>query len=108
MSMTPSLFSPGRSLKPDAVYSRATQTTRLRSLPAPGLGTGISSRSWTSSGVWRASVSRSGDVVLRPEAVRQRLLKLEQAISRLERGAIILSSARFQGLGRIVMSIDVE
>ena len=30
------------------------------------------------------SASTSGIVVLRPEAVRQRLLKLEQAISRLE------------------------
>src|SRR5437016_3110157 len=49
---------------------------------APDTGTFVHTA--TSNGDWRASVSPSTNMVLRPEAVRERLLRLEEVISRLE------------------------
>src|SRR4051794_26987778 len=81
-SLTPVSCWRGRSPRPAGVCSRATSTRRSSSSPAHARGTGTSSRSWTSSGGSRVNASRNA-VVLRPEAVKQRLLKLEEAIARL-------------------------
>src|SRR3989442_14736497 len=49
---------------------------------APDTGTFVHTA--TSNGGSRASVSPSANIVLRPEAVRERLLRLEEALSRRE------------------------
>src|SRR2546428_5532557 len=58
--------------------------SRRSSSPGHGPAGGTSSPTARRSGGSRGSASRSGRLVLRPEAIRQRLLRLEEVISRLE------------------------
>jgi hypothetical protein len=69
--------SSSRSSTAASASSPAPPKSRPSSRCAPACATSISNRTWSGSGVRPGSVPRRGFVVLRPEAVRQRLLRLE-------------------------------
>src|SRR5438105_15601271 len=81
--------------------ARASMRGRLTLKPSSSRGlapdTGTFVHTATSNGGWRASVSPSANMVLRPEAVRERLLRLEEVISRLAAPRRLDARARREG-----------